>query len=382
MDPQPAYDELIGLWRQQVLLASCSALLSWDEQTYMPRGGTEHRGRQMALLAGLQHEQVTHPRVGDLLEEVEGSRLVADHESPGAANVREIRRAYDRASRLPRSLVEELARTVSVAQQEWVSARQDADFRRFRPWLEAIVTLKRCEAEFLNGNDPGTSLYDALLDEYEPDAKSRDLVVLFDALRRDLVPLAVAIAASPRKPNHSILHRAYPVDRQRIFSEAVAAAVGFDFENGRLDTTAHPFCNGIGPGDCRITTRFSTHDFCEGFFGVLHETGHGLYDQGLDPDHFGTPMGEAVSLGVHESQSRLWENAVGRSRPFWRHFFPLARQVFHEGLHDVGLDEFNFAINRVEPSTNRVRADEVTYNLHILIRFELEQALLGRPAGR
>jgi carboxypeptidase Taq len=186
-----------------------------------------------------------------------------------------------------------------------------------------------------------------------------------------------AIAGSTRGPKPSALEGDYPPDRQKIFGEMVASAIGFDFERGRLDTTAHPFCTGIGPGDTRITTRFDPRDFSGAFFGILHEVGHGLYEQGLDPDRHGEPMGEAVSLGVHESQSRLWENAVGRSKAFWEHWLPLARRFFREPLHAIPLDEFHAAINRVEPSLIRVEADEVTYNLHILIRFELERALIG-----
>ncbi|MBX6311620.1 MAG: carboxypeptidase M32 [Isosphaeraceae bacterium] len=374
MEPRAAYDELIRRTREQALLGSCSALLGWDEQTYMPRGGAEHRGHQMALLAGLRHERATDPRLGELLAAVEGTDLVADPESPEAVNVREIRRSYDRQTRLPRSLVEELARTTTIAQQEWVTARRENDFPRFRPWLERVMDLKRQEAEYLGYDEVA---YDALLDEYEPGARSRDLAALFDALRLELVPLATAIASAPRRPDVVILHREYPIDRQRLFGETAAAAVGFDFERGRLDTSAHPFCTGIGPGDCRLTTRYDPHDFGQAFFGILHEVGHGLYEQGLDPEHHGTPMGEAVSLGVHESQSRLWENAVGRSRAFWIYWFPLARQIFREALRDVSLDQFHFAVNHVEPSLIRVEADEVTYNLHILIRFELERALLS-----
>lgn len=371
---QSAYEELIRRSREAALLASCSAVLGWDEQTYMPKGGVDHRGNQMALLAGLHHEKATDPRIGSLLDELEGSPLVAEADSPAAVNVREIRRVYRRATRLPRDLVEEMARTTSHAQQEWIVARAKSDFSHFRPWLSKVVTLKRREAECLGYDDVP---YDALLDEYEPGAKSREIAALFESLRRELVPLVAAIAGAPKRPDVAILHREYPIDRQRIFGEAVAGALGFDFHRGRLDTTAHPFCSGIGPGDCRITTRFDLHDVGGALFGIMHEVGHGLYDQGLDPEHYGTPMGEAVSLGVHESQSRLWENAVGRSRPFWEHFYPLARQVFHEALRETPLDDFLFAVNHVEPSVNRVQADEVTYNLHILIRFELEQALLS-----
>ncbi len=175
----------------------------------------------------------------------------------------------------------------------------------------------------------------------------------------------------------AVLKRFYPRERQKVLGESVAAAIGFDFSRGRLDVTAHPFCSGIGPGDCRITTRYDEHHFSEAFSGILHEVGHGLYEQGLDAAHYGTPMGEAVSLGVHESQSRLWENAVGRGRPFWTYWFPLARSIFHEALADVTLDQFHAALNHVASSLIRVSADEATYNLHIIVRFELEQDLLS-----
>jgi len=373
-DSQGSYEKLIRRSREASLLASCSALLGWDEQTYMPKGGADHRGDQMALLAGLHHEKLTDPEIGGLLATLQESSLTENPESTAAVNIREISRVYRRATQLPRDLVEEMARTTSIAQQDWVEARREADFSRFQPRLERIVTLKRREAECLGFRE---SLYDPLLDEYEPGAKTSELTQLFESLRQDLVPLVAAIADSSHRPNLSILQRHYPIDRQRIFGEAVAAALGFDFHRGRLDVAAHPFCSGIGPGDCRITTRFHAHNVGEALFGIMHEVGHGLYDQGLDVEHHGTPMGEAVSLGVHESQSRLWENAVGRSVSFWEHFYPLARQIFHDALHDTELDDFLFAVNHVEPSLNRVQADEVTYNLHILIRFELEQALLS-----
>jgi carboxypeptidase Taq len=371
MHPQAAYDELMRRCREQALLSSAAALLEWDEVTYLPKGGIVWRGEVLAYLSGLQHQQATDPRVGELLAELEGSELVRDPLAAEAVNVREIRREYDRQVRLPRQLVEELARVTSLAQQHWNVARQDADFGRFRPWLEQIFALKRSQADCLGGG------YDALLAEYEPGCHSRDLWPIFAALRRELAPLLSAIAGSRRKSSPALLHRDYPIERQRIFGEEVAAAIGFDFEQGRLDETVHPFFSTIGPGDCRITTRYSLNRFGEAFFGLLHEVGHALYEQGLAPAHHGTPMGEAVSLGVHESQARLWENLVGRSRPFWQFFFPHARRVFHETLQNVRLDAFYRAVNHVAPSLNRVQADEVTYNLHILLRFELEQALIG-----
>jgi carboxypeptidase Taq len=371
--PQAAYEELIQRTRQARLLASCGELLGWDERTYMPRQGSAHRAEQMALLARLTHEMVTAPRIGELLAEVEGSPLVKDAESPLAVNVREVRRTYDRAVKLPKELVEELARTTTRAQQVWQEARAVSDFASFRPWLEKIVHLKRQEAEAIGYKE---SPYDALLDEYEPGATAAEIAKLFAELRDQLVPLIAAIVGSGKKPKRDILRREYPVDRQKVFSQAAAAAIGFDFTAGRLDETTHPFCSGIGPGDCRLTTRYNPRFFNEAFFGTLHEAGHGIYDQGLEPEHFGTPMGSAVSLGIHESQSRLWENQVGRGQPFWEHFFPRARQVFTEALHDVSLDDWLFAINDVQPSFIRVEADEATYNMHIILRFELEQALL------
>jgi carboxypeptidase Taq len=374
MTAQAAYDELIRRSREETLLGSCAELLAWDEETYMPPGGVENRAAQLALLAGIQHEKATDPRYASLLAEVECSPLVQDPDGDAAVNVREIRRAYDRAARLPRPLVEETARVTSLAQHEWAVARQNADFAHFRPWLERVLALKRDEAQALGY---AATPYDALLEEYEPGARSQDVARLFDDLRRELVPLVTALTYSGRRPRVPILEREYPVDRQRFLAEAAAAAVGFDFQRGRLDATTHPFFSTIGPGDCRITTRYHASRFSDAFFGTLHETGHGLYEQGLDPRHQGTPLGEAPSLGLHESQARLWENTVGRSRPFWEHFFPRARQVFHDTLADVGLDEFHFAVNNVEPTLIRVGADEVTYNLHILLRFELEQALLS-----
>jgi carboxypeptidase Taq len=374
MNAQAAYEELIRRVREAALLDSCAVLLGWDEETYMPPGGAEHRGNQMALLAGLHHARITAPRIGEMLAAVEDSPLLADPLSAEAVNVREIRWTYQRTTRLPRTLVEELARTTALAQQEWQTARQRADFAQFRPWLEKIVRLKRCEAEALGY---ATVAYDALLEDYEPGTRSADIVELFDALRHELVLLTNALTHARRRPNAAVLRREYSIERQRIFGEAAAAAVGFDFQRGRLDPTAHPFFSNIGPRDFRITTRYDLRNFNDAFFGILHEVGHALYEQNLDSQHHGTPMGEAPSLAAHESQARLWENTVGHSLPFWQHFFPRARQVFPGALHDVTLEDFYGAVNHVEPTLIRVGADEVTYNLHILVRFNLERALVA-----
>ena len=375
MKPQAAYDELLRRSRERALLASCAAVLAWDEDTYMPAGGAAHRADQLAYLAGLEHDQATDPRLGDLLDAVEDA--AAAGAPAAAANVREWRRLYDRASRLARPLVEETARVTSLAQQEWAAARRAADFGRFRPWLERVVALKRREADALGYDDEP---YDALLEEYEPGARSRDLAGLFGVLRAELAPLAERLAAA-RQPDAGILRRDYPADRQRAFGEATAAALGFDFTRGRLDAAVHPSSVAVGPGDVRLTTRYDPHEFSDAFFSTLHEVGHGLYEQGLDAALTGQPAGDAPSLGLHESQARLWENAVGHGRAFWEHFYPLARRAFPEALADVALDDFHFAVNRVGPSPIRARADEVTYDLHVLARFELERALVSGELG-
>ncbi|MFN0054567.1 MAG: carboxypeptidase M32 [Planctomycetales bacterium] len=373
--PQQAYDELTEHLTRTALLESCASVLGWDEQTNMPPGGAEHRGNQLALLAGLAHERVTSPRVGELLEELAGSRLAADYESPLAANLREARRDFERATRLPRRLVEELSKTSTLAQQAWIGARKRSDFRAFLPWLDKIVALKREEAQAVGfaGGVP----YDALLDAFEPGMTSAELTRLFTPLREALVPLIAAIRESGKGPRRDIIQRRYPVEAQREFGLAAARQIGFNLEEGRLDVAAHPFCSGFGPGDVRLTTRYNEHHFPGAFFGTLHEAGHGLYEQGLDRASFGLPVGQACSLGIHESQSRMWENFVGRSRPFWRYFFLRAQQAFPEALGNTSLDDFYFAVNDVQPSFIRVEADEATYNLHILLRFDLERSLIS-----
>jgi carboxypeptidase Taq len=374
MDHGQAYHELIRRVREAALLESCAGVLGWDERTYMPRQGSAHRAEQMALLARLAHEMFTAPEVGDLLATVVDSPLVRDPDSDPAANVREVRRQYDRAVKLPKELVEEIARVTTRAQQVWQEARQANDFAAFRPWLEKVVRLERDKAQAIGYR---TVPYDALLDEYEPGATTAEITRLFAELRADLAPLVAAVVSSGRKAPREVLEGDYPIERQKEFGRSAAAAIGFDFRSGRIDETTHPFCSGIGPGDCRLTTHYNPRSFYQSFFSTLHEAGHGLYEQGLPADHFGTPCGVSASLGIHESQSRLWENVVGRGRPFWESFFPRAREAFPAALGRVGLDDLHFAVNDVRPSFIRTEADEATYNLHIILRFELEQALVG-----
>jgi len=368
------YEHLCRHAREIAMLTAMESALGWDERTMMPPEAAEYRAEQLTLLAGLIHQKRTDRRLGEWLGELAASPLAKDRHSDTGTTIRQLKRDYDKRVKLPQSLVEELARTASLAQHAWTTAREDDDFASFRPLLDKTFVLKRAQAEALGYDE---CPYDALLDDFEPAERTSNLRRVLAELRAALVPLVAEIAASTRRPDVSILARRYPVDRQEWFSRGAAAQVGFDFRRGRLDVTAHPFCTGLGPHDCRITTRYDENHFNCAFFGTLHEAGHGIYDQGLSSDQYGLPPGEAVSLGIHESQSRMWENLVGRSRAFWQHFFPMAQQTFPEALADERLDDFYFAINDVRPSLVRVEADEATYNLHILIRFELEQALLA-----
>jgi carboxypeptidase Taq len=373
VNPEQAYDELVRLSRDETVLSSCLELLQWDAEIYMPRAGVDHRGEQMALVAGLVHDRATNPRYDELLGTIEAS-LVSDPESPQAVNVREIRRDFDRERRKPRRLVEEWARVTALASQAWAEARTNDDFKAFTPWLERIFALAREKADAVGWVG---DRYDGLLDEFEPGMTTDRVSALFKDLEAPLVALVASLRDESATAPVDVLTREFPVDRQPPFLEGVAAAIGFNLESGRLDVAQHPFCTMIGPGDVRIALRYFPRNFYRGLFALLHECGHALYDQGLDREHYGTPMGEPVSLGVHESQSRLWENYVGRSHGFWRYFYPQLKSTFPEALNDVSLEEFRRAINHVSPGLIRIEADEVTYNLHVMVRFDLERALLA-----
>ena len=366
--------ELYDTINEISVLGSCVSLLDWDERTYMPRKGSEHRGNQIALISGMAHEKFTAPRIGELINEIIADGLNPDDDSIDAANIRELKRSYEKYVKLPKSLVEETSKTVTMAQGIWQEARQKSDFASFKPWLEKVIGLKQQRAEAIGYKGVA---YNAMLDDYEAGASTDDITKVFAGLREPLVDLIARIKSSGKSPDTGIITRNYPVDRQEKFGTEAAKIIGYDFEAGRIDITAHPFCTDIGPGDIRITTRYNPNHFPQAFFGILHESGHAIYDQGLIIDHYGTPCSEPVSLGIHESQSRMWENLVGRGRPFWRFFYPKAQQLFPEALGKVSLDQFYFAINDVRPSFIRVEADEATYNLHILLRFEMESAFFS-----
>ncbi|HEX3600557.1 MAG TPA: carboxypeptidase M32 [Lacipirellulaceae bacterium] len=368
------YEKLCTHAREVAILNSTQSLLGWDERTKLPAGGGEYRADQMSYLAGFMHKKLTAPEVGEWLDELINSPLAADPHSDTGTDIVNMKRDYDRKTKLPQALVEELAKLSVLGQQLWVEARKANDFGRFRPLLERTIELKCQEAAAIGyEKEP----YDALLDEFEPGAKTTEVAQALKGLREQLVPLVAAIAASAPRPNIDALKGSYPIDLQEQFGRRCAGAIGFDFNDGRLDTTNHPFCAGMGPCDVRLTTRYDKDNLAGSLFSTLHEAGHGIYDQGLRKEHYGLPTGEAVSLGIHESQSRMWENLVGRSRAFWEFFYPIAQQTFGDALGGVSQDDFYFAINDVRPSLIRTESDEVTYNLHILIRFELELALIN-----
>ncbi len=371
-----AYDSLLQRSHEIAAYNSAASLLSWDQETYMPPKAGAYRAEQLSRLAGLTHRLGTAPEVGDWIKACEDSLPpCADAEEAAlrAANVREWRRDYDRATKLPARLVEEFARTSSLARDTWAKARRDSDFASFAPWLEKILALTREQAECWGYT---TCRYDALLESYEPGARAADLAPVFADLQEQLTPMLPAFEKISGAVDPARIEGDYSVAAQRALNQEIAAAIGFDFEAGRIDTTVHPFCTEMGPHDCRLTTRYDTKDFTSSLSGTMHEAGHGLYTQGLDPAHFGTPAGTYVSLGIHESQSRLWENQVGRSRPFWAHWYPRVKEIF-PSLAALPPDEFLLLINRVKSSYIRVEADEATYNLHIILRFELEQKLVS-----
>lgn len=373
MTPQAAWDALRTELREIAILRSTSSLLGWDEQTHLPPAGGEWRAEQLGYFSRMIHERMTSNKLLDLLADVEAHPDAKVPETDIAANARELRRIVDRATRIPVDLVEEMARHEVLSQQAWVEARKQSDFKAFLPWLTKTYDLKRREADCVGFKDHP---YDALIDDYEPHETAAGARTVLEGLRDGLIALVKKVVASgkvaPKLPGP------FPVAGQEAFCIAAAKAVGFNFDAGRLDISVHPFCSGMAPDDTRITTRYSEDEFTQSFFGVLHETGHGLYEQGLPKKQmFGLPLAEAVSLGIHESQSRMWENLVGRSRSFWKHFLPIARQHLPT-LKNVKDDDLIWAVNSVEPSLIRVEADEVTYNLHILLRFELESAMVGQ----
>ena len=371
--PQDTFEKVVAHVHEIKLLGSVQALLDWDQQTQLPAAGADYRAEQLTYMAGKIHQLATAPEFGDWLDELAGSELAADPHSDTGCTIRELKYRYDKKKKLPLPLVEAQAKLHSKGQQVWVKARKENDFASFQPVLKEIFQLKREEAQAVSVSD---CLYDGLLDDYEPGADTAAVEKALTELKEGLIPL-IEKTRDAGLQSDGVLNRHFPVAEQRTFATEATGQIGFDYQRGRLDIAPHPFCTEIGPEDCRITTRYREDYFASAFFGCLHEAGHGMYEQGLQAKHYGLPSGSYCSLGLHESQSRLWENLVGRSEGFWKHFFPSALQHFPESLDGCSLQDFCTEINQIKPSLIRVEADEATYNLHIIIRFELEQALLN-----
>lgn len=369
------WDDLLTQVHELADIAAASALLDWDQQTMMRPKSAESRAFQQGTIQAIHHERLVAKSLRDALEQAEreGSGPPPFTEDAGSALLREVRRDSERAAKLPTSFVRQLAETTARAFESWQRARAESSFPLYRDDLARVVDLKRQEAELVGY---AASPYDALLDEYEPGQTEMMTTGVFDALRRDTVQLLTDLRESGVRPDADVLFRHYDKQKQWDFGLRVLDAMGFDFQAGRQDYSAHPFTTSFAPTDVRVTTRVHEDDLRSALFGTIHEGGHALYEQGIDVALARTPLASSPSLGMHESQSRLWENAIGRSAPFWRYWYPRLREVFPQQLADVPEAAFVRAVNTVTPSYIRVEADEVTYNLHIILRFDLETALL------
>jgi carboxypeptidase Taq len=365
-----AYDKLIEKVKEINYLNQVNSLLRWDQETYIPKGSVPDRAEQISIMSGIVHDRQTSKELGKLLDELRKDKDLDDDQ---AIIVREVTRDHHRATALPPDLVKELSKTESLSMEAWAKARKEKDFKQFKPWLEKMIGLKMQVAEHIGYEDQP---YDALLDEYEPTMKVKDVEAILTRFRKKLVPLVAKIIAASKEAgcDDSLCKQHFDTDKQRELFTAIIKDLGYSFDTGRLDVTTHPFTIGLAR-DIRITTRYKDDDIRPALFACIHEAGHGIYEQGHLEKWYHTPLGQSESLGIHESQSRLYENIVGRSRNFWKHYLPKLKKTFPQ-IKEVKLDDWHRSINTVQPSFIRVEADEVTYNLHILVRFELEKDII------
>lgn len=366
------YDALVTRLRDIHNLGMASAILGWDQQTQMPPGGAAARASQLGTLSKISHEMFTSDETGQLLEDAASEVKDDDYDSDAASMVRVVQEDYDDSAKLPTEWVTEFTELTSMADSTWVKARQDKDFSQFQPTLERIIEMVRQQTEYLGYEDHP---YSALLNQYERGITATQVKQIFDDHKPGLVELIAAINDNADKVDDSILHRPYDIDKQRDFGLKMIEAFGFDFSRGYQAISVHPFCTHFSSNDVRITTRFEPHFLNPALFGMMHEAGHGMYEQGIGQNLEGTPLASGTSLGVHESQSRMWENLVGRSKGFWSWALPQLKATFPH-LESVDLNTFYKAINKSQASFIRVEADEVNYNLHIILRFEIEMEMI------
>src|SRR5918999_6296839 len=352
-------------------LRKAGQLLSWDQQTMMPPAGADGRAEQLATLGRMAHELFVAPETGRLLDELRPYEESLDPDSDEASLIRVARRDFEKASRVPSDLRAELTRAAAQGYQVWLRAKEASDFGTFLPALERNVELVH---RYIECFEPGEETYDVLLDDYERGAKTSEVRAAFAGLKEALIPLIEEIGNE--EGDDDVLEGVYPIEAQRRLSQEVVELFGYREGSWRLDPTVHPFASGGGSSDIRITTHYFERNL-ESLFATMHEYGHELYEHRVDPALDRSPLGSGVSLGLHESQSRMWENLVGRSRPFWRFLYPRVQGRFPEQLGSVGVERFYAAVNRVHPSLIRIHADEVTYNMHVILRFELEQDIVN-----
>lgn len=365
------YDLIIKQYANIFSLNEVVGLLHWDQRVMMPQKGLNQRAEATALIDKIAHGMLTNLDFVSKVNELAGA--MDDFDSDQKVCIREIKRQVDLATKVSSDLVEKISRHVSLSNAAWVKARENSDFSHFAPFLEKMVELRKEEAEALGYKD---NPYDAMIDRFEPYADEASISKVFEDLRERLVPFVQNILSKPKKSDGLIHGPKFDIEKQRQFGLGIIRDFGFDFEGGRQDVSVHPFCVGT-MGDVRITTRFYDDDLRPAVFGMFHEAGHGMYEQGFKSKYSGTPLAEHISLAIHESQSRLWENLVGRSMAFWKHYYPALQSTFPEALGQAGLEEFYEAINIIEGSLIRVEADEATYQLHIILRFEIESDLIN-----
>ncbi|MDD3806478.1 MAG: carboxypeptidase M32 [Candidatus Marinimicrobia bacterium] len=368
---------LIDLLKKHAKAESVQALVQWDQETYMPEGAGEFKSEQLAWLSALVHEMHTGEPFKKVLEKVvnlyTGDVLNSNADKEEKRLLYLIWKDYHYASVLPRSFVEDFSFLTSQSQQVWAKARANNDFKLFLPYLEKIVDMCKKQADYYGYK---TTPYDALMEQYEPGVTTQQVESLFSELKSGLLELLDKIKNSNEKLDDHLLKESFDTAHQWAFGLEVIEKMGFDMTKGRQDRSAHPFTTGFHPTDVRITTRVYENDMKSAFFSTVHEAGHALYEQGLPVEHFGTPFGQAASYGIHESQSRLWENMIAKSLPFWHYFYPRLKEYFPI-LQKTSVEAFYKMINMVKPSLIRIDADEVTYSLHIMLRFEIEKMLIN-----
>jgi carboxypeptidase Taq len=371
------YDELKDRLATIHDLHMAGAILGWDQHTKMPPGGSEVRAEQLSTLHRFSHELFIDDEIGRLLDELRDYEESAGRDSDEASLIRVARRDYEKAKRVPPELRAEMTRAGANALPPWIEAREKSDFSIFLPYLKANLELTHRYVDCFDGMGYGSE-YDVLLDDFDEGLTADEVRGVFDELKRELVPLIAQIGENADRVDDSSLRRGdFPIEKQRAFSLEVLERLGFDHEKWRLDPTVHPFAMSAGTNDIRLTTRYDETDLGVSLFASIHEFGHGFYEAGVDPAYERTPLASVTSMSLHESQSRMWENLVGRSLPTWRFFYPKLQAAFPSQFGDVELETFYGAINRVAPSLIRVEADEATYNMHIILRFELEQEMLS-----